>query len=208
MKKMHRIIFVAFIVLTLLSGCKMHTTAQELTTVEGMKFVECISSDDTISPIKVSFQVPEEWNVKVYDLLDDAPPATAIYALYVKNSNDSSWINAGEVTIYGYSEDMKMLDSQTLESYLSTVDMTKRYVEETPDINIAELEETEYNEYPAFYVDYVIGEDLNDRQKEVFISNNEQNESYFSVDLILHMQYMDQETSQKIIDSLKVEDTK
>ena len=191
----------------LLSGCgRMPLSVFEEkgeAAIEGMQIVECTTADVCDKKFRVQIQIPEEWKMELYDReLPYRDPWTSTYVLYMPDKDSSAWITGGEVILYAYADIMKQTSDNVEEDYLYTNAETKEWMEEQEDIlTISETAEEYEGEYGTLLLDYTTQDQ---RYREKYISNDEENADYFQAVLCMHMNHVDEETAQIILDSMKM----
>ncbi len=193
--------------LILFSGCQIISSLifedKGETAIEGMQIVECTTADVCDKKFRVQIQIPEEWKMELYDReLPYRDPWTSTYVLFMPNKDSSAWITGGEVILYAYADIMEQTSDNVEEDYLYTNSETKEWMEEQGDIlTISETAEEYEGEYGILLLDYTTQDQ---RYREKYISNDEENSNYFQAVLCMHMNHVDEETAQIILDSMKM----
>ena len=193
--------------LCLLSGCgRMPFSVFEEkgeTAIEGMQIVECVTADVCDKKFRVQIQIPEDWKMELYDReLPFRDPWTSTYVLFMPSKDSSAWITGGEVILYAYADIMEQTSDNVEEDYLYTNSETKEWMEKQEDIlTISETAEEYEGEYGTLLLDYTTQDQ---RYREKYLSNDEENANYFQAVLCMHMNHVDEETAQIILDSMKM----
>ena len=198
-----RIPTVAFFVLLCLSGCAAKPAAEIPEPEPGMQLVECASSKDAYSPITAYVQIPNDWKLEAYDSLYGTP-GSASYALMVMNSDKTEWVSGGEVLLFEYSDYLDGLDQESRDYMLPSVDEIKDGMEKNENLTVESNEKGEYQGYPALYSDYFYKQLDNFHSRDVFVTNEKKDKDYFSIYVRMSMDVVDEETADKILDSLVI----
>lgn len=198
-----RIPAVAFFVLLCLSGCAAKPAAEIPEPEPGMQLVECKPSEICETQIKAQIQIPEDWKAELYDSSElDRYPWTSTYALMLHNEDETAWITGGEVVIYGYSDLMKQMSDDVNSEFLYSTSETREWLESDETATYAKLEDGKMGDYTSLNVDCTFDDGI--RYLEKYVSNDEKNVNYFQVELRIRMENTDEETADKILDSLVI----
>ena len=196
-----RIPAVAFFVLLCLSGCAAKPAAEIPEPEPGMQLVECASSKESYSSISAYIQIPEDWKMEQETIVPISPGGIR-YSFYIKNNEDTGWVSSGELTLFGDSDYLEQ-NSEVKEGILINIDDIKSSIENAEGAQIFLMEEFESNGYPAIELDYSY-DNSDSRTHEIYVTNESNDQKYFSVYLRMYTNIADEETADKILDSLVI----
>lgn len=121
----------------------------------------------------------------------------------IQNEEQSEWVTGGTVIVFGYSDYVEQMDTETKDRMLPSISEIRQNAENSEELIISSIEEFENSGYSAIELDYHYKSD-NYHSKDIYVTNESKDQNYFSVQVQMAMDVVDEETADKILDSLVI----
>ena len=121
----------------------------------------------------------------------------------IQNEEQSEWVTGGTVIVFGYSDYVEQMDTETKDRMLPSISEIRQNAENSEELIISSIEEFENSVYSAIELDYHYKSD-NYHSKDIYVTNESKDQNYFSVQVQMAMDVVDEETADKILDSLVI----